>query len=621
MPDITIFKHGDLLNTYSIFDKSGIGVGRHFSNDISLPDQENKVSRFHAAIFCGSDAGFIYQDLGSKNGTRFNGKKQAYGTLHDGDKLEIGDFQLVFSDSRTDQKKTFSAIKLLNDKKDRGKFRLPKTETVFPQITEEPHTLLQFPGDLQLLYRLVRSTNNNLGIEENLHLYGKELFKRFSASSVIIGLLDTISNEPLHLIQVPDNEEDFLLSSTVLEEIKRNTHAICKQSLIFGIEGQETITMSLGLWDQIQGFIQLRRESDLSFHEKVLLQNIAADLSLFLNNYFYISALSDERTLLENRLFDDKVMVGVSSYKKRIQEFISEISATDDTVLITGESGTGKDLAAELIHMQSRRNKKPFVIVNCSAIPEGLLESEMFGYKRGAHGTAHSDFRGKFEMAHMGTIFLNEIGEMSNILQAKLLDVIERKVVWPLGSEQPKAVDVRIIAATNKNLKEAMKEGKFRKDLYQRLNIQTLNLLPLRERREDIPILAGYFLCKERDAHVKRIEGFSNRCMEMMMRYSWPGNVRELSHTIKRAATRCKKTSIAFHDLGIDQDDDEPLRTLEEMEKEHIRHVLEVAGSKEEAARILGIVKQTLYEKGRKYHLPGFQKHESNERNGKTNLT
>ena len=227
-------------------------------------------------------------------------------------------------------------------------------------------------------------------------------------------------------------------------------------------------------------------------------------------------------------------MLGRSSKMVKLFDLIKSVAPTNSTILVTGESGTGKELAARAIHLNSTRESGPFVSVNCGAVPETLLESELFGHLRGSFTGAHANHKGLFEVAHKGTIFLDEIGEMSPSMQVKLLRVLQDKKIRSIGSTEELEVDVRIIAASNRNLEEMVGEKTFREDLYYRLNVIPVHMVPLRDRRDDIPLLAEHFLTKANKAMNKRISKISDEAMELMTRCDWPGNVRELENVIER---------------------------------------------------------------------------------------
>lgn len=301
-------------------------------------------------------------------------------------------------------------------------------------------------------------------------------------------------------------------------------------------------------------------------------------------------------------------IIGRSNSMQKIYDLIERVSDTSCNVLITGESGTGKELVAKAIHYNGKRKDGHFVAVNCAAIPEALLESELFGYRKGAFTDAKTDKKGLIFAAHEGTLFLDEITEMAYPLQAKLLRVIEEKKVRPLGDTDAYPVDLRIIAASNKDIKSLIQQGKFREDLYYRLKVVDIEMPPLRERREDILLLAGNFLKRFSEEMGKEITGISEEAKKIMLDYPWPGNVRELENVIQRAITLSKNKIILPEDLPSSMTQrakEDPLEkalqqwfSLDQLEKEYIKKVLlQVGGNKSRAAEILGLNRKTLYRK------------------------
>lgn len=302
-------------------------------------------------------------------------------------------------------------------------------------------------------------------------------------------------------------------------------------------------------------------------------------------------------------------ILGKSKPMRETFDLIRRVADSPTNVLITGESGTGKELVAKAIHYNSERRDAPFVPVNCAAIPEALLESELFGHVKGAFTDAKGDKRGLFEEAQKGTLLLDEISELPLMLQAKLLRALQEREIRRVGATRPVSVDVRIIAATNLNLSEEVKAKRFREDLYYRLNVIEIRLPPLRERREDIPLLVEAFLRKCAEASHKQVRGMSETALALLMDYSWPGNVRELENVIERAVTLARGEKIVPEDLpptimGTRGErrvmDEAAARTLplEEVEREYILRILEkTGGNKYQAAQVLGIDRKTLYRK------------------------
>ena len=324
-------------------------------------------------------------------------------------------------------------------------------------------------------------------------------------------------------------------------------------------------------------------------------------------------ALRDEvrrlrRAVSESRRFDE--MLGGSPAMQRVYDLLDRYAASDATALVTGESGTGKELAALALHRRSRRAKAPFVAVNCSAVPEPLLESELFGHVRGAFTDAKTARSGLFQKAAGGTLFLDEIGELPLGLQPKLLRVLQARTVRPVGGDEEIAVDVRVVAATNRDIEAAVEEGRFREDLYYRLAVLSLEMPPLRARGGDVLLLAQHFVERFATQAAKNVTGLSPEAASKLAAYHWPGNVRELQNSIERAVALATYDRIVAGDLPdrivayepahvlITSRDPSELVPLEEMERRYVAGALEACGgNKSSAARILGIDRKTLQRK------------------------
>ncbi len=304
-----------------------------------------------------------------------------------------------------------------------------------------------------------------------------------------------------------------------------------------------------------------------------------------------------------------KEFVANSDCMLKIVETIEKVAPTKSNILILGESGSGKGLIAEVIHCNSPRRDRPFISINCSAIPEGLLESELFGYKKGAFTGAVCDKLGLIPLAHQGTFFLDEIGDMPQNLQAKLLKILETGEVYPLGDTKPRIVDVRLISATNADIENKIKEGKFREDLYWRLNVIEIKVPPLRERKDDIEIIARHFIKKSSEEQKKAVKGLDNHAFAALMEYSWPGNIRELGNVIERATVLAEGDQITLTDLpdklrkSVQDKESSTLRVyLNDYEKSLLLKTYASHNkNKDETARSLGIDLATLYRKFKKY--------------------
>jgi len=332
-------------------------------------------------------------------------------------------------------------------------------------------------------------------------------------------------------------------------------------------------------------------------------------------------ALGSRKILLENIYLRKELeaksefdmVVGKSKAMEKVLSVVRRVSPTESTVLITGESGTGKELIARELHNHSLRRNGPFVAVDCGALVETLFESELFGHVKGSFTGAYETKHGRFEVANGGTIFFDEISNVSLNIQANLLRVIQEREVTRIGSSKLIKVDIRILAATNKNLADSVREGKFREDLFYRLSVVPIHLPPLRERKQDIPLLVAHFLQKYNKRAKRSIISISPLVKKAMMEYHWPGNIRELENTIERAVVLSKGKEIEIEDLvyhGISVSSElwnptgDKFRTLEEIEKEYIKAVFQAqSGNKSKTAGILGIDRKTLWAKIKKYNL------------------
>jgi DNA-binding NtrC family response regulator len=323
-----------------------------------------------------------------------------------------------------------------------------------------------------------------------------------------------------------------------------------------------------------------------------------------------VSRLTEE--VKEARTFEG--LVGKSIAMRRVYDLVHRVSVTDSSVLLTGESGTGKELVARALHGESPRAERPFIALNCAAVPTNLLESELFGHVRGAFTDAKTSRRGLFERADGGTVLLDEIGELPLEMQPKLLRVLQERKLRPVGGGTEISFDARILAATNRDLETEVEEGRFREDLYYRLNVVEIHVPPLRTRGNDILLLAQHFVTRLAGQMDKAVEGLSSEAAQKLLDYDWPGNVRELENAMERAVALTRFTRITVEDLPervrsyestritpIDVDAEQVL-TIQELEKRYIERVLRaVDGNKTRAARLLGLDRRTLYRKLERY--------------------
>lgn len=332
-------------------------------------------------------------------------------------------------------------------------------------------------------------------------------------------------------------------------------------------------------------------------------------LNIVVKNALRGKKLAEENKQLLEKLklrTEENLMIGKSSELTKVRTLISKAAPTKASVLITGESGVGKELVAQSIHKESNRKNMPFISVHCASLSESLLESELFGYEKGAFTGAETQHKGRFELANGGTIFLDEIGEINQTTQIKLLRVLQEKKFERVGGEETIEVDVRVVAATNKKLEDEVKAGRFREDLYYRLNVVKIEVPPLRERKDDIPLLMHAFLREFNIENEKNINGFDNKAKSAMLKYTWPGNIRELKNCVESCVVLCNGEEIKYEDLpaNIQEKNDEKVIsvpvgiTMEEAEKIIIQENLAANnGNKTKTADVLGIGRKTLHRK------------------------
>jgi len=430
--------------------------------------------------------------------------------------------------------------------------------------------------------RILNQLKWALGSDYELLLFKhpKEAKEAFLSQDIPLVLLD------LGLPPHPQNPKEGL---RLLEEFLLKK----PMSKIIVVTGQEEKGAALeaiekGAYDYYQKPIQLE------------------ELRIIIKRAFHIYHLEQENLNLRGKELEDKGFCGImgtSAQMLSLFSLIEKVAPTDSSVLITGETGTGKEMVARAIHRLSPRSKNPFITVNCSAIPRELIESELFGHEKGAFTGASATRKGKFELAHSGTIFLDEIGDMPMEMQVKLLRVLQEKEIMRVGGDRVIPIDVRLLSATNHNLSEDIKAGSFREDLYYRIRVVEINLPPLRERGEDIILLARHFLQKEALKLNKDLKGFSAQALSAMLSYAWPGNVRELQNRVERASILSSGPLVSEEHLELGGSDIPSLKKARErMEIDLIRKALtKHRGNISRAAAELDLKRSTLYDLMKKY--------------------
>jgi DNA-binding NtrC family response regulator/pSer/pThr/pTyr-binding forkhead associated (FHA) protein len=627
MENARILLKGNKSGKDVVFSLSGREnvIGRDLAAEITVPDA--RVSRRHAIVSSESDRFFLV-DLESSNGTFLNGAKCRKSPLTDGDEIRVGNSTLVFHTVREDaaakdvvlSSEPLSTI-VFSDRFD--------PERSIRAIRDQAAT--KGSAYLEFLYRSVNSLN--------LPRPPGETFE-----AVLDGLLDTIGAQRAALIvaaSVGDitsedcgetrlqgmgghfaaRDEDrilrtpFSLAMDVVNHVLGAGKGVVVENADAHGGMRSAVCVPLVIEGRVGGLLYADSPSSavvLREAELHLAGALASSLAGFMERRARMEAVENRCTALVQAMKTEHSLVGNGKAITAVFDFISKASSVDSSVLITGESGTGKELVTRAIHFSGNRKDGPFVVVNCGALPETLLESELFGHEKGAFTGAASRKPGKFELADKGTIFLDEIGEMSPSAQARLLRVAEHGSFERVGGTESLKVDVRLIAATNCPLKDAIAAGRFREDLLYRLNVLAVHLPPLRERREDIPQIARYLLENFRRNGKAAVRDFSPGALEKMAAYYWPGNVRELRNAVERAAIMCEGPVIEANDLPLEVGaltqggNDDRIMALNDLERRQIEKALKMtAGNKSKAAAMLGIDRTTLYDKLRKYGLQG----------------
>ena len=597
-------------------------IGRSLANDITIIDPF--VSRIHAKIIQKKE-GHEICDLGAKHAVEVNGKIISRHLLKDGDKITLGSSLMVFQTrdvcSATDV--TFlSNGEMSEESVEVASFDSKKTVpfSIEDVDVKDFVTLHKDHQRLMLLYQFGRTINIHL---EDLHHLLEEIlnavFKTLDAERGFIALVDEKRGDlTCELVRGSAGDaslERVEVSKTIIHKVLREGIAILtinalkdsqfeKARSIQEYSIRSAICAPLVFRSEVLGVVYLdNRASAGVFSEEDLkfLMAICHQAGIAMGNARLHRQVVQENIRLEKALKPKLEILGESPQMKKVFGTMKKVAPSDITAIIQGETGTGKEIVAKAIHALSPRAEKPFVAVNCAAIPRELIESELFGHEKGAFTGAISTRLGKFQIADGGTIFLDEIGDMSLETQAKVLRTLEEKEFQRIGGTKSFKVDVRVIAATNKNLASEVEKKNFREDLFYRLNVVSVDLPALRDRKKDIIPLAEYFAGQE----VK----ISAQAKKLLLSYEWPGNVRELKNCIERAVVMGDGQLIQPEDLphGLRTGGKvipAPLESMEQMEEDHIIRVLRHTGwNKSDAARILGITRQTLDNKIDKYKI------------------
>jgi transcriptional regulator with GAF, ATPase, and Fis domain len=543
---------GPLKDSSFTLPAGELSIGRDAANVLAISDPS--VSRRHCVVTRASDV-FKVRDLESRNGTLVNGTPVQEQVLRHGDQISVGDSLFVFLIQEAEEGTLPSRVEFEEGSPAHSTVRLKPADVLYLQ----PDKIL---SELPATSRLARNLNALLKISRVVHsirdleaLQSEILSLIFEVAPAERGAIllsgsggkDFASIYARH--RAPNDDRPVKVSRTIARQVLDQGVAVLGnditasqnfssvESLVIS-QVRSLLCVPMLVFEKVIGCIYLDSTSLAARFDEDHLQlvtAIAGISAVAVENARHLDWLVQENLRLNSEINLEHNLVGESPRMKDVYQFLARVAPAGSNVLIEGESGTGKELAARAIHQNSPRSEKPFVAINCAAITETLLESELFGYEKGAFTGAYMQKKGKLEVANGGVVFLDEIGELAPLMQSKLLRVLQEREFERVGGTRPISVDIRLIAATNKNLAEAVKAGAFRSDLYYRLNVVSVTMPPLRERREDIPLLSSYFINKYAKKFKVKAKGLSEDTRACLINYDWPGNVRELENAIERA--------------------------------------------------------------------------------------
>jgi transcriptional regulator with GAF, ATPase, and Fis domain len=607
---------GPLRESVFALPASELSIGRDASN--GLPIGDPSVSRRHCLIYR-EDGGFKVRDLDSRNGTLVNGELVADRWLHHLDEISVGDSVFRFLLDDEDKSSGSSAVEFEDAQNAHSTAEIRPQDVLYLQperiLSELPATS-RLARNLNALLQISRVVHSIRDLDELQNQVLDLIFKVAPAERGAI-LLDGTNGREFRSVfaryRDPEKQQAVKVSRTVADRVLQQGVAVLGsyvpgdtglgsvESLV-ALQVRSLLCVPLTIFNRTIGCIYLDTINVAErFHEDhlQLVTAIAGIAAVALENARRLQWLEQENQRLLNEVMLDRTLIGESPKMKEVFQFLARVAPSDATVLIGGESGTGKELAARTVHRKSPRANKPFVAINCAAIPENLLESELFGYEKGAFTGAVSQKKGRIETADSGVLFLDEVGELAPALQVKLLRVLQEREFERVGGTRPIHVDIRLIAATNRDLAEAARKGEFRQDLYFRLNVVSLTMPALRDHKEDIPILVSFLVeknCRKCGAKPKPLSREALACLQS---YDWPGNVRELENVIERALVLGSSEDILPEDLPENLLERAPASGLGEatyhaavkdLKKHLIQNALEEArGNYTDAARILGV--------------------------------
>jgi len=564
-------------------------IGRAPSNDI--PIDHDSLADFHAqVVFDGRD--FNLSEVDRHGEIQVNGKKKRRSKIVHNDRITLGELELVFSvfdeglveqdgDDTPARIAEVAGMRKLADFSD----RLNATTTVREQLELLVDTVVEVTHAQKGFVVLLQDGDTQVTVARNL--------RQQDLPPSVSQLSDSI------LARVIETKRPLIVSDALHDTMFKTSESVMNLKL------SSVMCAPLVARGQLLGVIYVGNDDVVSLFEESsldVLSVFATQGALILQNALQADELRSDRDQLAAELDDKRFGDIIGSCPSMLEVFrkVEKVAGADVNVLVTGETGTGKELIAREIHRRSARKDGPLVVVNCGAIPENLMESELFGHVRGAFTGAVQTRPGKFQQANGGTLFLDEIGEMPVALQVKLLRALQEREVVKVGDSRPEKVDIRVVAATNRSLEEEIRSGNFREDLYYRLNVVNLHLPPLRERGEDVVVLAKYLLKKYADEIDTKVRGFTPNALVAVRKYGWPGNVRQLENRLKKAIVLCDKSLVGPEDLDLFPEALQGIVPLPQAREDFTRrYILEVlernGGNRTKTARDLGVDPRTVF--------------------------
>jgi len=526
---------GPSKGTVVRFAGDQLSVGRDSANNLCLRDRA--VSRRHFTI-SKTDAAFHLIDLESHNGTFVNGIPVRRKLLTHGDTLRVGRCELVFLITE-DEGVVLEPVQFQEE--DESDSLLTTTNVRAFSPVSQGTDVGRMARDLNALFKIANTINSIRDLEPLQQRLLQLIGEVIPADTGAIVILRHADEEPISSCvweRRPSTSPQIAIRREIVQRALWERSPILSRPSEDSSPSGEVLCVPLVGVERTVGVLYMAargKEHKLEDGHVHFLSSVAGIAAVTLENVLATEVLRSENRRLQAELDLEGVIIGESKAMHQVQKFIARVAKSDSTVLIRGESGTGKELVARAIHRNSLRADKPFVAINCAAIPEALLESELFGHEKGSFTGAIATKKGRLEIAEGGTVFLDEIGELAPMLQAKMLRALQQREFERVGSTRTLKLDARVIAATNKNLEDAIKANQFRQDLYYRLNVVSVVVPPLRDRPDDIPLLAMYFASKYSERCKRPLKGISSAARALLMSYSWPGNVRELENAVEHA--------------------------------------------------------------------------------------